>query len=256
MICYPCPNQCSNCNINLVRNTALYPELQPIVCGSDYLCSAGIQCTSCLQGYSLVAGQCVNQYTCQLYSYYQKGNSSAAWSPSNCLCLPGYYFSSTINCSPCDITCKTCNGPTSSKCLSCPEGYSLQSSTCSSSNTGSQVYENDNWDSSLTMSAYLSSSNSADLNTCGSYNTLFGYKSAVSMSSTFIYTTGTIATANYYGISFKIQVLFIDNWDTSAGLFFTLDSEPNPSVIYNYNNYGAIGEQKCGTNRDDYLMNI
>lgn len=120
MICYPCPNQCSNCNLDLVMDTVLYPELQPIVCGNDYLCSAGVQCTSCLQGYSLVAGQCVNQYTCQLYSYYQKGISSAAWSPSNCLCLPGYYFSSTINCSPCDITCKTCNGPASSNCLSCP----------------------------------------------------------------------------------------------------------------------------------------
>jgi hypothetical protein len=209
-------------------NTALYPELQPIVCGSDYLCSAGIQCTSCLQGFSLVAGQCVNQYTCQLYSYYQKGDSSAAWSPSNCLCLPGFYFSSFINCLPCDISCQTCSGPGSSNCLSCPEGYALQSSTCLSSNTGSQVYTSDSWDTSLNMSAYLNSSDSSDLNNCGSYQTLFGYKSGVSISSTFTYTTGTLSTPNYYGISFKIQVLFIDNWETSAGLFFTLDSEPNP----------------------------
>ena len=256
MVCYPCPNQCSNCNINLVMDTALYPELQPIVCGNDYLCSAGIQCTSCLQGYSLVAGQCVNQYTCQLYSYYQKGNSSAAWSPSNCVCLPGYYFSSTINCSPCDFSCSTCSGPSATDCTSCPEGYSLQSSTCLSTNTGSQVYVRDIWYSPSPMDANLSTSNPFDFHNCGSYYTLFGYKSSLTTTSTFTYSTGTISTANYYGIGFKVQALFIDNWDGSSGLFFTLDSDPNPTVIYNYNNYGAIGDQQCGTNLPDYVMNI
>jgi hypothetical protein len=120
MICYACPGQCSDCNIDQVRDLTNYPELQPIVCGTDNYCTKGIQCTACLSGYTLISGQCYSQQTCKLYSYYQKGaNSTSTWSPTNCKCADGYYLSGTITCSACDITCLTCSGSSSSNCLSC-----------------------------------------------------------------------------------------------------------------------------------------
>lgn len=116
---------------------------------------------------------------------------------------------------------------------------------------------NDQWDSSSAFTASLSSSNPSDIRLCGSYYTLFGYKSNVlSTSSTFVYSTGFLTRLDYYGISFKVQVLFIDNWDSQGALYFTLNSENNPSFVYKYNNYGSIGEQQCGTNLDDYLVYI
>lgn len=121
MICYACPGGCSNCNIDYVRQ--YYTILQSIVCSPDYKCTEGIVCTSCLSGYSLVGGTCVDQTTCRLYSYYVQGTSSTTWSPSNCKCLDGYYFSAGTSCSLCHMDCLTCNGPASSNCLTCHEGY-------------------------------------------------------------------------------------------------------------------------------------
>lgn len=222
-------------------NIVSFPELQPIVCGGDYLCSKGIICTACLQGYSLAGGLCVSQTTCRLYSYYQKSaNSSSAWSPTNCVCVDGYYSVGNLTCAPCDISCLTCSGPNSNNCLSCPVGYSLSSSTCQSTNTGSQVYTNYYWVSTYGFNSNIGTSYNAKFY-CGSYYTLFGYKSSQSTSSTFTYSTGTLSGQNYYGISFRLMILFIDNWDSTASIFFTLGSDTNPSFIYNYNNYGAIG---------------
>lgn len=256
MVCYPCPGQCSDCNINTVMDLTNNPELRPIVCDNDNLCTKGIVCTACLQGYTLVAGQCVDQYTCKLYSYYDKGNSSSSWSPTNCKCLKGFYFSATITCSPCDLSCLTCNGGSSSNCLTCLEGYILSSGSCSSTATNNLVLQNSFWTSTTAFDSYVSSNSPTNTKTCGSYFTLFGYKSSYSTSSTFTYTTNTISTANYYAISFKLKVLFIDNWDKNGGLYFYLGSDTNPYFIYNYNNYGVLGEQQCGTNLNDYIMII
>ena len=55
MTCYPCPDPCSNCNIDIIRNA--YPILD---CGTDQLCSTGLVCTSCLTGYALIGGQCID----------------------------------------------------------------------------------------------------------------------------------------------------------------------------------------------------
>jgi hypothetical protein len=63
-------------------------------------------------------------------------------------------------------------------------------------------------------------------------------------------------TANYYAISFRLKVLFIDNWDKNGGLWFYLGSDENPKFIYTYDNFGVLGEQQCGTNSDDYIMII
>ena len=55
MTCYPCPDPCSNCNIDIIRNA--YSILD---CGTDQLCSTGLVCTSCLTGYALIGGQCID----------------------------------------------------------------------------------------------------------------------------------------------------------------------------------------------------
>lgn len=185
----------------------------------------------------------MGQTTCRLYSYYITGNSSSGWSPTNCYCLPGYYFSSTISCSKCDITCLTCSGASSSNCLTCYEGYYLSGTVCSSS-ASSQVYSTSSWTSASGYNSYFTSSQQSQMKTCGSYYTLLGYMATFSTSDYYQFNTFNLISAqNYYGVSFVLRVLFIDNWDTSSGIYVTLNSNTNPSFIYNYNNYGAIGEQ-------------
>lgn len=253
MVCYACPGQCSNCNIDYV--IANYPLMQPIVCGGDNYCTKGIVCTSCLQGSSLVGGTCVDQTTCRLYAYYKKGNSSSTWSPTNCYCLDGFYFSSYISCSACDLSCLTCSGPNSNQCLTCPEGYSLSSGSCGQS----QIYQRDYWYFSGTSvaSSGRMSSNYNTYSYCGSYYSLFGFQTNYNTAHYFYYSTPNLYYPNFYAISFRMQVLFIDNWETSAALYFRLGSaSANPSFIYNYNNYASIGEQQCGTSAYDYLIAI
>ena len=64
MVCYPCPNNCLDCNINIIINE--YPDLD---CGNDDYCSDGIICTSCSTGFEIVAGKCVSVDECKEYSY-------------------------------------------------------------------------------------------------------------------------------------------------------------------------------------------
>lgn len=185
MTCYPCPGGCSDCNIDFARNN--YAYMQSIVCGSDFYCTKGIVCTACLQGYSLVGGACVDQTTCRLYSYYVQGASSATWSPTGCTCLDGYYFSASITCSSCDITCLTCNGPGSGNCLTCPEGFSISGGSC----VDDFVYRTDYWKmsgSSVSSNGYVGN-NYNDYKQCGSYWTLFGFRSVFTTSNNFYYSS-------------------------------------------------------------------
>lgn len=170
-------------------------------------------------------------------------------------------MSSTISCSACDLSCLTCNGPSSANCLSCPDGYKLVSNTCSQYNTGSQIYSEKTWSSSQTFDSNIASSNTGDKKFCGSYQTLFGYKSsALPGGATFSYKTGAIPSLKYYGIGFRLKIIFIDTWDTSAAILFSLSkgvtASTGPGYVYNYNNYSAIGEQVCGTNIFDYIMTV
>jgi hypothetical protein len=176
------------------------------------------------------------------------------WSPAGCKCLTGFYLSSAITCSHCHLTCLTCNGGLSSNCLTCYDGYIFSSGSCSSIAIGNTVLQNSIWTSTEAFNDYVYTFSPTDKHVCGSYFTLFGYKSSYSIASIFRYTTKTITLANYYAISFKLKVLFIDNWDQNGGLSFYLESNTNPFFIYNYENYGILGEQQCGTNLHDYIM--
>jgi len=94
-----------------------YDLLFPIICGLDNYCLKGVVCTDCLSGFIPIAGVCFNQTTCRQYSY--NSNFSSTWNSSNCLCFEGYYPSSYLTCSRCDISCQTCIGPSSNNCISC-----------------------------------------------------------------------------------------------------------------------------------------
>lgn len=242
MTCYPCPGGCSNCNIDyLINNNG---TLQNISCGADFYCSQGIICTSCLQDYSLVGGTCVDQTTCRLYSYYIQGASSTTWSPSGCHCLDGYYFSGSITCSSCDLSCLTCNGPSSNNCVTCPEGFKISSGSC----VNNLVYQTDHWyfagaTNSTVSGSTAISHNLNNFNWCGNYYTLFGYQSTFTTNHYFFYQSPSLSNLNYYGISVRVKILFIDHWDNTAGLLFRLGSPTAyPFATYMYNNYGAIGE--------------
>ena len=239
MTCHPCPGGCSRCNIDYLISQ--YSYLQSIVCDSDNYCTKGIICTACLQGYSLVGGTCVDQTTCRLYSYYVQGNSSTSWSPSNCHCLDGLYFSDSTTCSTCHILCETCNGSAASNCLTCAEGYVLSGTSC----VNNQVKQKKYWimqSSTLNTTGSVSTSDNSQRIWCGSYYLQFGYRSSFSTSSYISYSSGTFSTPNYYAISVKAKVLFIDQWESTAGFYFREGStSAYPFHVYNYDNKGAIG---------------
>lgn len=105
-------------------------------------------------------------------------------------------------------------------------------------------------------SGQITSNNNVKVS-CGTYYTLFGFRNTYSKTDYMSYSTPTISTSDYYAISFKLTVLFIDNWDSTSALFFRLNSATvYPSFTYNYDNKGAMGEQQCGTNAFDYLLTI
>jgi hypothetical protein len=113
MTCYQCPGGCADCNIDITRNDG------NIWCTDKY-CSEGISCTSCLLGYALVSGKCVDGKSCQRYAYYLPGNVSTLWTPDKCVCHRGYFMNAYVSCNVlCDISCKTCTGSAWNNCGSC-----------------------------------------------------------------------------------------------------------------------------------------
>ena len=156
--------------------------LRSIVCLNDNYCTKGIQCTSCLDGYKLVAGTCVAEDNCGAYSYNSLATST--WSPTNCLCLDGYYFSSYLTCSRCHLSCQTCLVTSASNCATCYTGYTISLNTvCSGSanncgpcsqiriiNEDTLTVGSSSW---ATTGSHTTNNNITK--SCGSYSSLFGY---------------------------------------------------------------------------------
>ena len=63
MTCYPCPDPCSNCNIDIIRTR--YYIAPTLDCGTDLKCEEGLVCTSCLAGSALVGGKCIDENQCR-----------------------------------------------------------------------------------------------------------------------------------------------------------------------------------------------
>ncbi len=78
--------------------------------------------------------------------------------------------------------------------------------------------------------------------TCGSHNYLmFGYR--FNQTGKYIsYVSNTISTFNYYGVSLKMRILFIDKWPSNAAIKVHLGTNTTEPVwSWNYDNYGAPG---------------
>lgn len=63
---------------------------------------------------------------CRKYQLYNA--TSGSFNPSYCYCMDNYFMSG-VTCSACAFTCKTC-GPSSTTCLTCPDGAALSSGSC------------------------------------------------------------------------------------------------------------------------------
>jgi hypothetical protein len=232
MICYQCPGGCSNCNIDITRNDA------NIWC-TDIYCSEGITCTSCLLGYVLVAGKCIDEKSCKEYAYYLPGNVSTQWTPDKCFCHRGYWMSSYVTCTACDKSCKTCNGPLSTQCLSCEQGFTISNAAGGSCSAG-QSLRNHYYPSGTGSGQFWLSH--ALWTSCGSHSLMFGYRQTQTGKHVG-YQSDLISSRNYYGFSVKMRVLFIDKWPVTGAITVhhqTLTSQP--VYTWTYDTFGSLGE--------------
>ena len=77
---------------------------------------------------------------------------------------------------------------------------------------------------------------------CGSYKTLWGYWSGYTTSREIYYSSPSMTNPNYYALVMKVRILFIDHWESSAGIYFREGSQSAyPFHVYHYDNKGAIG---------------
>ena len=71
------------------------------------LCDSPNNCLACVQPFFFWGGRCIQ------------------------VCPVGYYQNSTASgCSPCNVTCQTCVGPSTGQCTGCATGYYLNNGTC------------------------------------------------------------------------------------------------------------------------------
>ncbi|KAL4462387.1 hypothetical protein ABPG72_009214 [Tetrahymena utriculariae] len=182
-ICGNCPSNCQQCNSSsncslcssgyqvnsskngcqaCLTNQGQYYDSSNNTCGQ---CSSQCltckdspkNCTACQTYYQLIASDNTCQ-ACQInqgqyYDFSTKTcmtcfqNCLQCTSSTNCqLCKPGYSPNSN-QCSPCNNSCLTCNGPNSNNCLSCNSGLYLytSNSTCQQTcNTGGGYFANQN----------------------------------------------------------------------------------------------------------------
>ncbi|KAL4480120.1 hypothetical protein ABPG74_020636 [Tetrahymena malaccensis] len=112
--CGQCPSQCLTCKSS--QDCSL--------CSQNYqLNSSNNGCQAC----QINQGQFYDSSTKTCISCYQ--NCLQCTSQLTCqLCIKGYY-PNTSQCSTCNNSCLTCNGPSSNNCLSCNSGYYLYTNT-------------------------------------------------------------------------------------------------------------------------------
>jgi hypothetical protein len=81
-------------------------------------------------------------------------------------------------------------------------------------------------------------------------NYLFGFNNSNS-GNWLSFTTGGMT--NHYKINVNFVGLFIGTW-ISTGTLRIDDSSGNTHYTWGYNNYGMVGQQKCGDNNYDYAI--
>ncbi|EAR91963.2 transmembrane protein, putative (macronuclear) [Tetrahymena thermophila SB210] len=150
--CLKCtsPTNCTECQANYQVNASNNTCQACQISQGQYYDSSAKKCTNCF----LNCLQCTNSSNCQLCKpgYYPNSNQCSQCNnqcltcngpnQNNCLscnsglylytnnstCQPtcntaGGYFINQNTCSPCDQTCATCNGSSSTQCITCATGY-------------------------------------------------------------------------------------------------------------------------------------
>ena len=121
-----CPSDCPPSFSKVLVNFEMGSVCKP--CDPECLScvSSPIDCSNCIDGH---------------YLNTTLGTSSCFPCPKGCIlclnstnclgqCATRYYSPDLILCSPCDVSCYTCNGPTPNDCLSCLPGVTLFQGKC------------------------------------------------------------------------------------------------------------------------------
>jgi len=128
--CFNCSQNCNSCTSTTSCNNCTSPSILYLSycitsCPSGYT-NVNQSCIACITGCK-VCTSLSNCTTCQS-GLVLNANGSCTYPPNNC--SSGYYLNSLGNCSQCFPTCNTCNGGTSSNCLTCFSGYTLYNGVC------------------------------------------------------------------------------------------------------------------------------
>ena len=131
--CFECDTSCLTCNGELATNCVICPT-------SKYLLSSNSSCVDCdVDGYFISGSDCL-----QCDPSCLSCNGASATSCLSCPSAPATYFldsnHSCVDCNvdryvisgsqclPCDSSCLTCSGTTSTSCVTCPSNTYLLSS--------------------------------------------------------------------------------------------------------------------------------
>lgn len=123
----PCVENCSLCSGNQCQKCMGSMSLQP----EGGVCKAG-----CPDAYYSNAGTCTvcsePCITCSSPTACLSCDSEHVLKGTSCVrdCQPSYFSIDDSMCMPCDSTCLSCDGPLSTSCLICKNGYFLKDGLC------------------------------------------------------------------------------------------------------------------------------
>ena len=143
----PAPTDCNPCNA-IGYFSASYPTTTCTACPSDCVsCNSLVDCTSCINNLTVLAGACACDNTSSLYfepisktcqtcsslifnCLICSGNATGNATGTTCAsCIPNYYLTSnSLVCLACPVSCSSCIN--SSYCSGCLLGYELFNNTC------------------------------------------------------------------------------------------------------------------------------
>lgn len=123
----PCIDKCSECSGSMCQKCLGSASLQPggatclVGCPDTYYSNSGV-CEAC----SEPCVSCASPTACL------SCDSEHILKGSSCVrnCQANYFSIDDSQCMPCDSTCGSCDGPLSTSCLTCKDGYYLHEGLC------------------------------------------------------------------------------------------------------------------------------
>lgn len=152
----------------------------------------------------------------------------------------------------------TCRAAAADECTACPyDSYMTYQNTTNTSGTCTQNTNTQTLGSYTGNSAptgVFSTPTKTFRNICGS-NYLFGFNNTASDATNYLqFSTAPLGTlAQHWAINFRFKMIFIDEWPSSASVYIQ-DTTGVTYYSWVYNVYGAVGEQLCGDNTYDYVL--